>query len=84
MRKLLKLEESLVASLGQYIKLHEQKIEFLHRQRDLLEKELKKGLKDDIEYSSNPLETNGFMSVDRNSAVPVNLIQRFKLLKEVA
>uniref|UniRef100_A0A182IDF6 procollagen-proline 4-dioxygenase n=1 Tax=Anopheles arabiensis TaxID=7173 RepID=A0A182IDF6_ANOAR len=63
MRKLLKLEESLVASLGQYIKLHEQKIEFLHRQRDLLEKELKKGLKDDIEYSSNPV--SAFLMVNR-------------------
>uniref|UniRef100_A0A182K3U4 Prolyl 4-hydroxylase alpha subunit domain-containing protein n=1 Tax=Anopheles christyi TaxID=43041 RepID=A0A182K3U4_9DIPT len=63
MRKLLKLEESLVSSLGHYIKLHEQKIEFLHRQHDLLEKELKKGLKDDIEYSSNPV--SAFLLVNR-------------------
>uniref|UniRef100_A0A182NMK3 procollagen-proline 4-dioxygenase n=1 Tax=Anopheles dirus TaxID=7168 RepID=A0A182NMK3_9DIPT len=55
MRQLLKLEDSLIASLGHYIKLHEQKIEFLTRQRDLLAKELKEGQKHEIAYVSNPV-----------------------------
>uniref|UniRef100_A0A182PQA7 procollagen-proline 4-dioxygenase n=1 Tax=Anopheles epiroticus TaxID=199890 RepID=A0A182PQA7_9DIPT len=63
MRQLLKLEQSLITSLDRYIKLHEQKIEFLQRQRNLLENELKKGLKDDVEYASNPV--SAFLLVNR-------------------
>uniref|UniRef100_A0A2M4BK34 procollagen-proline 4-dioxygenase n=2 Tax=Anopheles marajoara TaxID=58244 RepID=A0A2M4BK34_9DIPT len=55
MKQLLKLEESLISSLDVYIKLHEQKIEFLHRQRTNLMKELKHGQKDEIGYVSNPI-----------------------------
>uniref|UniRef100_A0A182QBT0 procollagen-proline 4-dioxygenase n=1 Tax=Anopheles farauti TaxID=69004 RepID=A0A182QBT0_9DIPT len=55
MRQLINLEESLIASLGRYIKLHGQKIEFLTRQRDLLAKELKEGKKQEIAYVSNPV-----------------------------
>uniref|UniRef100_A0A2M4DKV4 Putative prolyl 4-hydroxylase subunit alpha-2 n=1 Tax=Anopheles darlingi TaxID=43151 RepID=A0A2M4DKV4_ANODA len=55
MKQLLKLEESLIGSLDQYIKLHEQKIEFLHRQRKILTNELKHGQKDELGYVSNPI-----------------------------
>ncbi|XP_049300702.1 prolyl 4-hydroxylase subunit alpha-1-like isoform X2 [Anopheles funestus] len=63
MRQLLKLEQTLLESLDRYIKLHEQKIEFLHRQRDLFGKELKEGLKHDVEYTSNPM--SAFLLVNR-------------------
>ncbi|XP_035902832.1 prolyl 4-hydroxylase subunit alpha-1-like [Anopheles stephensi] len=63
MRQLLKLEQTLIDNLERYIKLHEQKIEFLHRQRDLFGKELKEGLKREVEYASNP--TSAFLLVNR-------------------
>uniref|UniRef100_A0A2M4AR83 Putative prolyl 4-hydroxylase subunit alpha-2 n=2 Tax=Anopheles triannulatus TaxID=58253 RepID=A0A2M4AR83_9DIPT len=55
MKQLLTLEESLIASLDVYIKLNEQKIEFLHRQRKILSEELKRGQKDELGYVSNPI-----------------------------
>uniref|UniRef100_A0A182SH59 Prolyl 4-hydroxylase N-terminal domain-containing protein n=1 Tax=Anopheles maculatus TaxID=74869 RepID=A0A182SH59_9DIPT len=63
MRQLLKLEQTLIDHLERYIKLHEQKIEFLQRQRDLYGKELKEGLKRDVEYASNPI--SAFLLVNR-------------------
>uniref|UniRef100_A0A182VPQ0 procollagen-proline 4-dioxygenase n=1 Tax=Anopheles minimus TaxID=112268 RepID=A0A182VPQ0_9DIPT len=63
MRQLLKLEQGLIDNLDRYIKLHEQKIEFLHRQREWFGKELKEGLKQDVEYTSNPM--SAFLLVNR-------------------
>ncbi|XP_053658674.1 prolyl 4-hydroxylase subunit alpha-1-like [Anopheles marshallii] len=63
MRQLLKLEKTFLDSLDRYIKLHEQKIEFLHRQRDWFAKELNAGLKNEVEYTSNP--TSAFLLVNR-------------------
>uniref|UniRef100_A0A182ITR6 procollagen-proline 4-dioxygenase n=1 Tax=Anopheles atroparvus TaxID=41427 RepID=A0A182ITR6_ANOAO len=63
MRQLVKLEESLIASLEHYIKLHEQKVAFLHRQKDLLTKELKEAQKNEVQYVSNPI--TAFMIANR-------------------